>query len=133
MSHRRCFYQGLRASGRVRPEVQVLSWIYRIAVNKSLHGLSRRHRVEPIDEEAPDDHPGPDDEVGSEQVSRHVQGPDAAETGTPRRHRAETPARLSYEDISEILQLPEKTVKSRLFTARQLLKDVLLNQGTSRS
>jgi RNA polymerase sigma-70 factor (ECF subfamily) len=39
----------------------------------------------------------------------------------------------SYEDMSEILQLPEKTVKSRLFTARQLLKDVLLGQGTSRS
>jgi DNA-directed RNA polymerase specialized sigma24 family protein len=33
--------------------------------------------------------------------------------------------------MSEILQLPEKTVKSRLFTARQLLKDVLLDHGTS--
>jgi RNA polymerase sigma-70 factor (ECF subfamily) len=39
---------------------------------------------------------------------------------------------LSYEDMGEILQLPEKTVKSRLFTARQLLKDVLLNQGMTR-
>ena len=38
----------------------------------------------------------------------------------------------SYDDMSEILQLPEKTVKSRLFTARQLLKDVLLDQGMPR-
>ena len=35
----------------------------------------------------------------------------------------------SYHDMSEILQLPEKTVKSRLFTARQLLKEVLLDRG----
>ena len=38
----------------------------------------------------------------------------------------------SYDDMSEILQLPEKTVKSRLFTARQLLKDVLIDQGMPR-
>jgi DNA-directed RNA polymerase specialized sigma24 family protein len=31
--------------------------------------------------------------------------------------------------MSEILQIPEKTVKSRLFTARQLLKDVLFQKG----
>jgi DNA-directed RNA polymerase specialized sigma24 family protein len=31
--------------------------------------------------------------------------------------------------MSEILQVPEKTVKSRLFTARQQLKDALTAQG----
>ncbi len=35
----------------------------------------------------------------------------------------------SYEDMAEILELPEKTVKSRLFTARQLLKDLLQQRG----
>jgi RNA polymerase sigma-70 factor (ECF subfamily) len=116
------------------PKYKFYSWIYRIAVNESLHDLSRRHRVEPIDEEAPDDHPGPDDEVGSEQVSRHVQG---ALMRLKPEHRAVIVLKhllgCSYEDMGEILQLPEKTVKSRLFTARQLLKDVLLDQGTSRS
>ena len=33
----------------------------------------------------------------------------------------------SYLQISEILQIPEKTVKSRLYSARQLLKKSLLN------
>jgi RNA polymerase sigma-70 factor, ECF subfamily len=31
----------------------------------------------------------------------------------------------SYQEIAEILGIPEKTVKSRLFTARQLLRDRL--------
>jgi RNA polymerase sigma-70 factor, ECF subfamily len=35
----------------------------------------------------------------------------------------------SYQQISEILQLPEKTVKSRLYSARQLMKKSLLNDG----
>jgi RNA polymerase sigma-70 factor (ECF subfamily) len=32
----------------------------------------------------------------------------------------------SYVEISEILDVPEKTVKSRLYTARQQLKDALV-------
>jgi RNA polymerase sigma-70 factor (ECF subfamily) len=36
---------------------------------------------------------------------------------------------LSYQEASEILSLPEKTVKSRLFTARQLLRDAMLARG----
>ncbi len=31
----------------------------------------------------------------------------------------------SYVEISEVLEVPEKTVKSRLYTARQQLKDAL--------
>jgi RNA polymerase sigma-70 factor (ECF subfamily) len=114
------------------PKYKFYSWIYRIAVNESLHGLSRRHRVEPIDDEAPDDHPGPDDEVGDEQISRRVQG--ALMQLKPEYRTVIVLKHLlgcSYQDMSEILQLPEKTVKSRLFTARQLLKDVLLDHGTS--
>jgi RNA polymerase sigma-70 factor (ECF subfamily) len=38
---------------------------------------------------------------------------------------------LTYREISQILDIPEKTVKSRLFTARQLLKDRLLKLGYS--
>jgi RNA polymerase sigma-70 factor (ECF subfamily) len=38
-------------------------------------------------------------------------------------------AGLSYHEIAYALAVPEKTVKSRLFTARQMLKQVLLKQG----
>ena len=36
---------------------------------------------------------------------------------------------LSYREISQTLEIPEKTVKSRLFTARQLLKERLADKG----
>ena len=36
---------------------------------------------------------------------------------------------LSYQDMAETLSLPEKTVKSRLYSARQLLRDILAQEG----
>ena len=38
---------------------------------------------------------------------------------------------LSYRQISDILRIPEKTVKSRLYSARQLMKDQLVANGIS--
>ena len=35
----------------------------------------------------------------------------------------------NYEDIAEILGIDARTVKSRLYTARQLLKDQLSSRG----
>jgi RNA polymerase sigma-70 factor (ECF subfamily) len=35
----------------------------------------------------------------------------------------------SYEDISRILDIPEKTVKSRLYSARQQMKSKLQEHG----
>jgi RNA polymerase sigma-70 factor (ECF subfamily) len=36
---------------------------------------------------------------------------------------------MSYEEISEVLDIPVGTVRSRLFNARQLLKERLIKQG----
>ena len=116
------------------PKYRFYSWIYRIAVNESLHGLDRRHRLEPMDEDATDDHPGPDDVVGEQQTCRSVQG---ALMHIKPEYRTVIVLKhflgCSYHDMSEILQLPEKTVKSRLFTARQLLKEALLDRGVTSS
>lgn len=112
------------------PKYRFYSWIYRIAVNESLHGLSRRHPIEALDEDTRDMRPGPDELVGDEQTSRGVQG--ALMRIKPEYRTVIVLKHLlgcSYHDMSEILQLPEKTVKSRLFTARQLLRDALLHQG----
>ena len=35
----------------------------------------------------------------------------------------------SYEEMAQVLDCPVKTVKSRLFTARQALRDVLVAGG----
>jgi DNA-directed RNA polymerase specialized sigma24 family protein len=34
--------------------------------------------------------------------------------------------------MADVLSIPEKTVKSRLFTARQQLKDILTEKGITR-
>jgi RNA polymerase sigma-70 factor (ECF subfamily) len=38
---------------------------------------------------------------------------------------------FSYNEIGEVLGIPEKTVKSRLFTARQRLRSVLNDLGAT--
>ena len=35
----------------------------------------------------------------------------------------------SYREMSDILDVPEKTVKSRLYSARQIVKDKLNERG----
>jgi RNA polymerase sigma-70 factor (ECF subfamily) len=112
------------------PTHKFYSWIYRIALNESINVLSRRKRQEPVEDDEPDERRGPEDLVDGEQLSRHVQ---VALMAIKAEYRSVIVLKhfldLSYEDIAEVLQLPEKTVKSRLFTARQMLKDALQNRG----
>jgi RNA polymerase sigma-70 factor (ECF subfamily) len=112
------------------PKFKFYSWIYRIALNESINLINGRRRLEPIAGDEIDDRQGAEDELASEQLSRGVQG---ALMTIKAEYRAVIVLKhfldCSYEDIGEILQLPEKTVKSRLFSARQLLKDALQNSG----
>jgi len=108
------------------PKFRFYSWIYRIALNESINVLDRRHRHEPIVGDEVDDRRGAEDEVGSMQTGVRVQ---RALMSIKPEYRSVIVLKhfleLSYDDIGQVLGLPEKTVKSRLFTARQLLKDAL--------
>jgi RNA polymerase sigma-70 factor, ECF subfamily len=114
------------------PQYKFYSWIYRIALNESINFLNRRNRSEPLDEESKSDGIGPEDSFARLELGRMVQ--DALMVLTPE-YRAVIVLRhfmsCSYEDISQIVQVPEKTVKSRLFTARQQLKDLLSQRGAT--
>ncbi len=105
------------------------SWIYRIALNEALDIAGRRR------EARLDDAPEPiggdvEGEYAQAERSRLVQ---RALMELPPDGRALIVLRhfqgLSYGDIAEILRVPEKTVKSRLFTARQRLRKVLEERG----
>lgn len=116
--------------GDYDPKYRFYSWIYRIALNESVNVISRRTRQEPISGEEIDERRGADDELAVEQAGRRVQGALMILKVEYRevivlKHFLD----LSYEEIGRVLQLPEKTVKSRLFTARQLLKDALQTSG----
>jgi len=116
------------------PKFKFFSWIYRIAVNESLNLLRRSGREEALDDDV--ELPGRDDDnpeqhANNAQVARRIQGALMGMSTNDRmvltlRHFSE----CSYQEIAEILDLDEKTVKSRLFEARQRLRDLLADLRT---
>jgi RNA polymerase sigma-70 factor (ECF subfamily) len=119
---------------RFDPQFKFFSWLYRIAVNESLNALEQKKRFEGLEgnDLAADTADEKDDDTVREErriqdglmmlsvdqraviVLKHMQG-------------------LSYREIAQILDLPEKTIKSRLFSARQTFKDILKKKGVRRN
>lgn len=116
--------------GDYDPSHKFYSWIYRIALNESINALQRRRPRAPLDLEMAGDEPGPDETTRQLQLSG---GLAVAIAALREEYRAVIVLRhylgCSYEDMATILGVPEKTVKSRLFSARQLLKTAMQAQG----
>ena len=110
------------------------SWLGRIAVNESLDHLAARKTGEPLDEAWPASGPGPGEVMNGIDLSRVVEGallrlkPDLRAVVLLRYFMD-----LSYREIGSLLEVPEKTVKSRLFTSRQVLRDLLAGHGAVES
>ena len=111
------------------PRFKFFSWIYRIAVNESLNLLRRHGREEALDDEI--DLPGseatdPERQASAAELAGRIRSALMKMTPNDRavltlRHFSE----CSYQEIGQILDLDQKTVKSRLFEARQRLRDLL--------
>jgi RNA polymerase sigma-70 factor, ECF subfamily len=113
------------------PQYKFYSWIYRMAINESLNILRVRGRdAGPVDERIAEDGAGPPELLAGEQRRDVVL---AAVDRLKPEHRAVIVLRYfvdrNYEDMGEILGIDARTVKSRLYTARQLLKDQLSARG----
>jgi len=114
------------------------SWIYRIALNECLNLRRARRPQESLTEgfAAPDTQAGPFEAFAQTEARRRIDRAMAHLTFEYRevialRHFAD----LSYEQIADAIGVPEKTVKSRLFSARQRLAGLLgvtgdANDGT---
>jgi RNA polymerase sigma-70 factor, ECF subfamily len=116
--------------GDYNPSFRFYSWIYRITINESLNVLGSRKPCEGFNGEEADTAPGPEPQLEGLQTGRAIEEAlmcikPELRTVIVLRHFMH----LSYQDMGEILLLPEKTVKSRLYTARQLLRDRLLQRG----
>jgi RNA polymerase sigma-70 factor, ECF subfamily len=110
---------------------EFFSWIYRIAINESINFNKRTKRHDEYESGVTAVLP-PNQEVvhGADELRDDVI--DAIESLTMDyqivivlRHFHD----FSYEEMADVLSIPEKTVKSRLFTARQQLKDILSGRG----
>jgi len=124
------FLKAFENLGSYDPKYKFFSWIYRIAVNEAINQVKRERKLEPMDEEPASVESGPDASLEGGDLSRGIQAglmmlSDDYRTVVVLRHFSD----LSYREISEILAIPEKTVKSRLYTARQSMKDGLVALG----
>ncbi|OFZ98414.1 MAG: hypothetical protein A2Z64_00925 [Betaproteobacteria bacterium RIFCSPLOWO2_02_67_12] len=111
------------------PRFKFFSWICRISINESLNLLRRNGREEQLDDEIdlPDpEYVNPEAQASAAQQSARIQG---ALMGMKLEHRVVLTLRhfseCSYREIGQILEIDEKTVKSRLFDARQRLRELL--------
>ena len=115
---------------RFNQQHRIFSWTYRIAMNESIDQLKRGKRLEPLTDTPVSETGSPRKEAAREQLADTVQttlmelGEDQRAVMTLR-HFSD----CSYEDISRILDIPEKTVKSRLYSARQQMKNRLQEHG----
>ena len=114
------------------PEYRFFSWIYRIAVNQSLNIVSRRRDESELDGNFPAPTNNPETAYRGAESARLLE--DALMQLVPD-HRAVIVLRhvegFSYNEIGELLGIPEKTVKSRLFSARRQLRSILNDWGVT--
>lgn len=115
---------------RFDPHRKFFSWLYRVAINESLNFVSSRRPEDGLNHDVEHPDPSPEQSLQTSETRRDVQ---QALTRLSIDHRVVIILKhflhLSYREAAEILQIPEKTFKSRLFTARRELKITLEKMG----
>ena len=114
------------------PTYRFFSWIYRIVINQSLNLVSGRTNQTALDENAPTADRGPAEIFDTTEAHGHLKR--ALLELEPNYRTVIVLQHLegfSDREIGERLEIPEKTVKSRLFTARQRLRAILTERGVA--
>ncbi len=124
------FVKAYENLARYNPRYKFYSWIYRMTVNTSLNFAKRHSRLTSLETDvvqsaavSADDYVMSDVKDRVEEAMFELSPEDRALLSL--KYTAE----LSYRDIAFVFEVPEKTVKSRLYTARQRLKDTLMAGG----
>ena len=106
------------------------SWLYRIAINESLNFLAQKKKMVEIPPAISDENSDPEDILARNEICEQIQR--VLMTLKPKyriliilKHFQN----FSYTQIASMMDLPVKTVKSRLYSARQILGQVLVRNG----
>lgn len=107
------------------PKYRFFSWVYRMTVNESLNVIKRRKPTVALE-----DRPGlTAPESTSDEVAEAQDRVGKALLELKPDDRAVVVLKhfmsFTYEEIADVLEVPVKTVKSRLFTARDRLREAL--------
>lgn len=120
-------FQNLATYDRDR---RFFSWIYRVAINESINHLKARRPHEELSDTLAYPLPNPAERFEELEEWTHLH---EAIMQLDANYRAVIILRhflqMSYQEMANTLNVPEKTVKSRLFTARQLLREALEAKG----
>lgn len=112
------------------PSRRFFSWMYRIAINETINHLNARRRFEPLTDTLQYGRADPEQEMQNVERDREIQ---RALLQLDLNYRLAVIVRhflqLSYAEAAHVLDVPEKTVKSRLFTARHMLREILTRNG----
>lgn len=132
------FMKGFMKLDSLKNREQFYPWLKRIALNIALNHFEKEKRV--MDVESEDDETSFFENIGSgespeeltlkEELHRYVRSyvdslPDKLRVVIVLREVED----MSYEEIADMMNIPLGTVRSRLFNARQIIKDRLINQG----
>jgi RNA polymerase sigma-70 factor (ECF subfamily) len=112
------------------PRYKFFSWIYRIVINESLNFINQRKNLQELDEDMISIEKTPDQKLEESELSGKIRD---ALMKIESNYRILIELRhfqnCSYTEIGHILDIPEKKVKSRLYTARQVLGKILIKIG----
>ncbi len=134
------FLQAFRKLSTFRESSSFYTWVYRIAINAAINLRRRERRSVNLSENAQfhdqlisDADSGPDRRLEKSEEVRELQD---ALNQLSDEHRNILVLReiegMSYEDISQILDMPIGTVRSRLHRARLQLRDSLIARQEQR-
>lgn len=111
------------------PKYKFYSWIYRMTINAALNFTRRKKRHEEL---PPVIAGGTDPDARLAESEREGRVLAAIHRLQPLERALislKYNAELTYRDLAYVFDIPEKTVKSRLYSARQRLRDHLISLG----
>lgn len=120
------FLKAYDSLSRFDPTYKFYSWIYRIAMNESINHVKKKSRTIRTEVDLIINEQTPEDIYAQNELSSQIQ---AALMKLDPVYRAVIVLQhfrhCSYEEIATILEIPVRTVRSRLYSARELLRKIL--------
>lgn len=132
------FLKAFEKLDTLQDKANFFAWLKRITINLALNHYDRGKRIVDMETEDSDSSyfdriaggSNPEEYLIKGELKRYVR---MFVDALPERLRTVIVMReiedMSYEEISDILNIPLGTVRSRLFNARQVIKERLIKQG----